>query len=957
MALFLEIKSNESAASRIRLSGGRNRITVRPGESYRIIDDQTGFAPPGTAVKRVDSSIVIDGLGRGETSEEVVVDLNEFYSTCSVSSPCSVLVQQDGGGAETTVTPATQPIGALADGSFVLYDPGYVAPEPVSPEPSDGGWGRVALYGLGGLAIVGLAAGGGGGGGGGGDEGGGDRPDGTLRLSSAPFVNDRKPLVSGQGEPGATITLQIDLDSNNVADVRYQTTVGADGLWSVDLSKASPTVGTLPASGLGDLTSVLVTSNLDGKVASLGPFNLVYDGVPPAPAVIAAIATDNVVNGTEKQAGVTIAGTAEANGSVLVTWAGAQKTAAVNAAGNWTATFAAAEVPADGATLVSAIARDAAGNTAAATTQAVQVDSVPPALQVAAIAGDNLVNAAEAASVVVSGTTAAGAAVSVNWNNIAKPATAAANGSWSVNYAGAEVPSPAEAGGLVFPLTTTATSTSGNVATAAPVQVLVDRIAPGVPVIAAVEGDNVVTVAEAQDGVVISGSGEAGGTLTLAWSGAPGKTATVAANGAWAVAYGANEVPSAPAGGGPTTVSASITDVAGNVGTVANQTVTVVQPFAPPVVSVPIAGDGIVNAAERTAGFNITGTVTPGVPGVTVAITGGPSGAATVTGGTWSFNVPLGSALTQGAHTVSATITGQAGTAGTGSFTLDSVGPPAPVVAAVTADNVVNIAESAGFAITGSAETGATVTLTLGNSTPQSVVATGGTWSVPYGTATLPTLPPAGGAVNLAVSVTDAVGNAGTPASATVTFDLAAPAAPLIAATGTLAANVLTVSGTAEANSAVSVAVAGVAGSPSVVTAAANGSWSALFVTPLTSGSFSVTAVATDAAGNAGPPGTGTLLFPAPVAVDDPQGQLALAFTVGDQPASESGQSSIASSGSASAPPIGLTANPELHPALTQDALFAVAGIAGQSTDGAPGAIAMQSPAATLGSLLWHPEA
>ena len=90
MALFLEIKSNESAASRIRLSGGRNRITVRPGESYRIIDDQTGFAPPGTAVKRVDSSIVIDGLGRGETSEEVVVDLNEFYSTCSVSSPCSV---------------------------------------------------------------------------------------------------------------------------------------------------------------------------------------------------------------------------------------------------------------------------------------------------------------------------------------------------------------------------------------------------------------------------------------------------------------------------------------------------------------------------------------------------------------------------------------------------------------------------------------------------------------------------------------------------------------------------------------------------------------------------------------------------------------------------------------------------------------------------------------------------
>ena len=167
MALYIEIKAADGAVSRTRIEPGRNRLSVRLGDTYRLYDDQTGRSPSGVAVKRLDSMLIVDGISAGPGSEAATVELADFYTVCSAGSPCQ-LVLDGSAGASTVVDPGTAPIGALADGSFVLYDPAYQPVAAPAVASYDGGIGRYALYGLGGLAVVGLAAGGGGGGGGGG---------------------------------------------------------------------------------------------------------------------------------------------------------------------------------------------------------------------------------------------------------------------------------------------------------------------------------------------------------------------------------------------------------------------------------------------------------------------------------------------------------------------------------------------------------------------------------------------------------------------------------------------------------------------------------------------------------------------------------------------------------------------------------------------------------------------
>ncbi len=160
MALILETRWADGSTSRLPLQAGRNRAPVDASSTYRIFDDQTGLSPGSMSVRRVDSDLVIDGLGPTGTQAGITVEFPEYYNLCSTSSSCEVVIESGGGTAPVKITAATEPIGALSDGSFVLYDPGFV--------PSTlAGLGeaipvRPILYGLGGLAVAGLAIGGGG---------------------------------------------------------------------------------------------------------------------------------------------------------------------------------------------------------------------------------------------------------------------------------------------------------------------------------------------------------------------------------------------------------------------------------------------------------------------------------------------------------------------------------------------------------------------------------------------------------------------------------------------------------------------------------------------------------------------------------------------------------------------------------------------------------------------------
>jgi hypothetical protein len=163
--------------------------------------------------------------------------------------------------------------------------------------------------------------------------------------------------------------------------------------------------------------------------------------------------------------------------------------------------------------------------------------TAPGAPVVGAVAGDNVVNAAEAAAgVAVSGTAEAGSTVQVTWGSTTKTATADGVGAWSVNFASGEVPADGDT-----TISATARDAAGNTSVAGTRPVTIDAGVPGAPTaVAGVDGS-------------VSGVAEAGSTVTM---GAATTTAD-ATTGAYAFAAGTL------ASGASASVTA--TDAAGNV--------------------------------------------------------------------------------------------------------------------------------------------------------------------------------------------------------------------------------------------------------------------------------------------------------------------------------------------------------------------------------------------------------
>ncbi len=275
-----------------------------------------------------------------------------------------------------------------------------------------------------------------------------------------------------------------------------------------------------------------------------------------------------------------------------------------------------------------------------------------------------------------------------------------------------------------------------------------------------------------------------------------------------------------------------------------------------PVVTATLATDtGSSSTDKITSNATITGT---GNPNAVVTITENGSVIGTVTAnasGVWTF-APSG--LASGAHTIVASETDTSGNTGTASltFTLDTTAPVAPSIASFSTDSGTvgdGITNDNTLTLTGTAEANSTVKVFDGATLLGSVSADGtGAWT--YTTAAL-----ANGAHSLTATATDAAGNTGTASAAlSVTIDTTAPVAPSIASfstdSGTVGDgitndNTLTLTGTAEANSTVKVFDgATLLGS---VTASGTGAWT-YTTAALANGAHSLTATATDAAGNTG---------------------------------------------------------------------------------------------------------
>ncbi len=686
------------------------------------------------------------------------------------------------------------------------------------------------------------------------------------------LTNDSTPVLTGTvNDPSATVVVNVD-------GVDYPAVNNGDGTWTL-------ADNTLPALTDGPHTITVTATDAAGNVGTDTAVVTVDTTAPNAPVLDPINATDPIT------------GTAEAGSTVTVSFPdGTTATVVAGPDGTWS-------VPnpgdlTDGQT-VTATATDPAGNTSLPGTGTVSADITAPVV----LLNDVLTNDSTPA---LTGTVNdPSATVVVNVDGVDYPAVNNGDGTWTL----ADNTLPALTDGP-HTITVTATDAAGNVGTDTAV-VTVDTTAPNAPVLDPINATDPIT-----------GTAEAGSTVTVSFP--DGTTATVVAgpDGTWSV----------PNPGDLTdgqTVTATATDPAGN--TSLPGTGTVSADITAPVV---VLDDVLTNDSTPV----LTGTVNDPSATVVVNVDGTDYPAVNNGDGTWTLADNTLPALTDGPHTITVTATDAAGNVGTDTavVTVDTTAPNAPVLDPINATDP----------ITGTAEAGSTVTVSFPDGTTATVVAgPDGTWSVPNpgdltdgqtvtATATDPagntSLPGTGtvsaditapvvvlddvltndstpvltGTVNdpsatvvvnvdgvdypavnngdgtwtladntlpaltdgphtITVTATDAAGNAGTD-TAVVTIDTTAPNAPVLDPIN--ATDPIT--GTAEAGSTVTVSFPD--GTTATVVAGPDGTWSVPNPGDLTDGQ-TVTATATDPAGNTSLPGTGTVSadITAPVVVLD----------------------------------------------------------------------------------------
>ncbi|RXX55735.1 type 1 secretion protein, partial [Enterobacter cloacae] len=218
---------------------------------------------------------------------------------------------------------------------------------------------------------------------------------------------------------------------------------------------------------------------------------------------------------------------------------------------------------------------------------------------------------------------------------------------------------------------------------------------------------------------------------------------------------------------GSVTVTASVTDAAGNTGT-GTHSVTV-DTGLPSVNFNTISDDNVLNAVEKGQDLNVSGTSANLAEGtvVTVSLNGKNYTATTAADGTWSLTVPAAdlAGLGQANYTLNATATNGVGNSvsNTANLLVDTA-LPTVVINTVAGDNVINAAEvAAGQTISGTvanAEAGNTVTVTIGGNSYTATVQSDLSWSVSVPSDVLTAL--GNGSLSVSATVTNGHGNTGT---------------------------------------------------------------------------------------------------------------------------------------------------------------------------------------------------
>ncbi|KAF0680079.1 Ig-like domain-containing protein [Enterobacter hormaechei] len=542
----------------------------------------------------------------------------------------------------------------------------------------------------------------------------------------------------------------------------YPATVLADGTWRA----------AIPSADVSALAAGTVTVTVEGQSSAGNPVTINHDVTVDLANVaisINALATDDVINAAEKGADLVLSGTTsnvEENQTVTITFGGKNYTATVDAEGKWTATVPSADLTGlkDGDASVQVSVTNVNGNSASAGRE-YSVDATAPSVTINTIATDDILNASEAQSdLAISGTSTAeaGQTVTVSLNGKDYTTTVSANGSWTLNVPAADL------AGLTDGSVTVTASVSDKAGNPASVDhtLTVDVTVPAVT-IHTVAGDDVINVAEHNQAQIISGSATdaaAGDTVTVTIGGQTYTTVLDAA-GNWSVGVPASVI--SGLSDGSVTVTASVTDAAGNTGS-GTHNVTV-DTGLPSVSFNAISDDNVLNAVEKGQDLSVSGTSANLAEGtvVTVTLNGKNYTATTAADGTWSLTVPAAdlAGLGQASYTLNATATNGVGNSVSSSANLlVDTALPTVTINTVAGDNVINAAEvAAGQTLSGTvanAEAGNIVTVTIGGHSYTATVQNNLSWSVNVPSDVLTAL--GNGSLSVTATVTNGHGNTGT---------------------------------------------------------------------------------------------------------------------------------------------------------------------------------------------------
>ncbi len=546
-------------------------------------------------------------------------------------------------------------------------------------------------------------------------------------------ANQSEVTINGTGQVGASVTV-VATDSTDASVTPDAVTVDAEGNWSV----------TFDASSLADGTITFNVTATDGTNTKLGNTTATKDTV--AEGQIAEVTSPiNAINAT----GVFLDGTSELDATVsIVATDNVNSTASIDApaeAGIWASPAIDVSGLADGTITFNVTITDALGNVNVYTITAVK-DTVAPELGIASVTDP--IGMGDETATEISGTGEIGATISVvvtDGTNSTSEATTTVDGQGNWSITGIDVSGLAD-GTLTFNVT--AADAVGNETTASTTASKATLVINSVT--------DPITQAN-QSEVTINGTGQVGASITVVATDSTDASVTpdavtVDTEGNWSVTFDALSLADG-------TITFNVTATDGTNTKLGNTTATKDTFADGSILSItsPINSDNETNVVV-TGTAEIGATVSISVDdGATML---GPMSATVAGDGSWSLDGIDVSSLLDGTLTFTANVTDTNGNVThyvNQTATKDTI---APTVDATTVDpNVIAAATAGAVTVSGTGEVGASVVVTASDGTDSTnssavIVDGDGNWSVTFDVSSL-----GDGTIDFTATATDEAGN------------------------------------------------------------------------------------------------------------------------------------------------------------------------------------------------------